>query len=75
MASIDQRDADVDQFIELAVEGASHAGVEVEKILKHLRAMGQRFLHVAGLAAKSFLVNLPHFRIRFFRADQADARH
>jgi hypothetical protein len=28
VASVDERDAQVDEFIELAIEGASHAGIE-----------------------------------------------
>src|SRR5260370_21345562 len=71
VASIDQGDAEVDQFIELAVERASHAGVEAYKILKHLRAVGESFLKVAGLAAQRLLVDFLHFRICIFRANEA----
>src|SRR5260370_14207207 len=75
VASIDQGDAEVDQFIELAVERASHAGVEAYKILKHLRAVGESFLDVAGLAAQRLLVDFLHFRICIFRANKGDTCH
>src|SRR5580698_962202 len=75
VASVDQRHAKVDEFIELAIEGTSDAGVETKKILKHLGAVGQGFLRVAGLAAKRFLVDLFHFVTGGFGADQTDASH
>ena len=75
MASVDQGDAEINQFIELAVERAADAGIEAEKILKHLRAVRQSLLHIAGLAAKSFFVDLLDFRACRFGADQGDARH
>ena len=80
VASVDQRDAKVDQFVELAVQRAPHAGVERQKVLKHLRAVGQRFLRVARLAAKCLLVDFLHFGgadsglIKLMRAIESSSR-
>src|SRR5207245_4446089 len=47
-AAVDQRNAEIDKFIQLAVERAPHAGIKAEKILEHFRAVRQRFLRIAG---------------------------
>src|SRR5258708_20418506 len=74
-ASVDERNAEINQFVQLAVEGASHAGVEAKKVLKHLGTMSQGLMHIARLAAKHLFVNLLHFRIRRLPADQSNAFH
>src|SRR4029077_2436205 len=75
MTLVDERNAEGDKFIELAVEGSSHAGVKSKEILQHLGTMGQRLLHVAGLAAKSAIIDLAYFLRRGFRANQTNACH
>ena len=61
MAAIDQRDAKINKFIQLAIKRAAHAGVEAEKIFEHLRTVRQRFLRIAGFAAERAIVNLFDF--------------
>src|SRR5437667_4534105 len=55
-AAINERYANVDEFIELPVQRAPDAGIEAEKILEHLRTVLQLFLRVAGLAAERAIV-------------------
>src|SRR5438445_8183288 len=63
MAAVDQRNAEIDKFIQLAVERAPHAGIKAEKLLEHFRAVRQLFLRIAALAAPRAIVNLFDFRI------------
>src|SRR5437899_12231896 len=72
-AAINERYANVDEFIELQVQRAPDAGIEAEKILEHLRTVRQRFLRGAGLAVHRAIVNLFAFRIGVFRFNQCDA--
>src|SRR5437899_233772 len=67
-AAINERYANVDEFIELPVQRAPDAGIEAEKILEHFRAMRQRLLRVAALAAQRAIENLFDYRIRPFRS-------
>ena len=75
VASVNQRHTKVNEFVELAVEGSAHTGVERQEIFEHLRAMGQRLLRVAGLAAKRLFVDFLDFGARLLGTDQADTRH
>src|SRR5439155_23148528 len=58
MAAVDQRNAGIDKFIQLAVERAPHAGIKAEKILEHFRSVRQRFVGIAGLAVLGSFVIL-----------------
>ena len=69
MASVNQRDAQINQFIELAVQRAPNACIKRQEILQHLRTMRQRLLRIAWFAAKSLLVDFLHLGIRRFQAD------
>jgi hypothetical protein len=75
MAAIDDRHANVDEFMQLAVERPPHAGIETEKILEHLRTVRQRFLRIAWLAAEHAIVNQFDLGIGLFRFNQCDACH
>src|ERR1700722_13222202 len=75
IAAVDQRHAEVDEFVELAVERSAYAGVEGKKVLQHLRTVGQGFVDIAGFAAESFFVNLVDFGRGGFRGNQGDAGH
>src|SRR5262245_24946958 len=58
VTTIDHGNAEVDQFVKLALERASHAPVKAQKILQHLRAVGERLLRISWFAAKRFLVDI-----------------
>src|SRR6476646_4257306 len=75
MASVNYRDSQVNEFVEFAIERASHTRVEAQKILQHLRTMRQSLLRIARLTPKRLLINLEHLRRGVFRVDQANAAH
>src|SRR5580693_10648549 len=75
IAAVDQRHAEVDEFVELAVKRSAYAGVEGKKVLQHLRTVGQGFVDIARFAAESFFVNLVDFGRGGFRGNQGDAGH
>src|ERR1700733_8049048 len=75
VAAIDKRDAEVNHFVEPALERFSYTGVEGQKILQHIRAMSQRLLCIARFAAQSFFINLFYFRSRVLSFNQRDACH
>src|SRR5207245_1199454 len=62
-AAINERYANVDEFIELPVQRAPDAGIEAEKILEHLRTVRLRFLRVAGFSAVRGIRHLFDLRI------------
>ena len=74
MASVDEGNANVDELIKFAVERTPYAGIEAQKSLQHFRTVRQRFLRIAGLAAKCFFVDLLHFRTGRVHLDKIDAR-
>src|SRR5947209_17917582 len=49
-AAINERYANVDEFIELPVQRAPDAGIEAEKILEHFWTVRLRFMSIDGLA-------------------------
>src|ERR1700721_2355341 len=75
MAPVDQGYAKIDEFVQLSVERPANTGIETQKILEHLRAVGQRLLRVSGFSAKRFLVDFFYFGRRRFGTDQGNARH
>src|SRR5579863_7467310 len=75
VASVDQGDADVNQFVELAIERAAHACVKRQKVFQHIGTVGERLLRVARFAAKRLFVDLRHFGRSAFRGDQRNASH
>src|SRR5258708_32595658 len=56
-ALVEERDAQVNQFVEFAVERATDAGIKRQEGLKHVRTVGQRLLDIARLAFENLLVN------------------
>jgi len=50
VALVDHGNADVDQLVQPALHVAANAGIEDEKILEDLRAVGQGFLYATRLA-------------------------
>jgi len=74
-APVDHGDADINQFIHLALERAAHTGVEAEKVLKHVGTVRQRLLHVARSAFQLLLIDLLYFGCGMFGFDERDSRH
>jgi len=74
-APVDHGDADVDEFVQSAFERAPNAGVKAEEILEHVRAMRQRFLHIARFALELLLVDLLYFGRSLIGFDKRDSRH
>jgi hypothetical protein len=73
VALIEKRHAQIDELVEFAVERASHAGVEGEKVLEQLGTVSQSFLKVSRLAFKGFFVDVFHFTGGLGGFDQSDA--
>jgi hypothetical protein len=75
VAVIQKRDAQVGSLVEPAVESASHAGVEADKIFQRFRAVRHRFLRIARLAVQSFVVDFFHFGWSVLGFNVADSCH
>ena len=74
-ALIDQRDANIDEFVELAVERTADRGIEAQEVLERLRPVRHGLLHIAGLAAKLLLVDLLDLGRSVFWFDQRNTGH
>ncbi|HTD23627.1 MAG TPA: lysozyme inhibitor LprI family protein [Terriglobales bacterium] len=75
VALVDHGNADVDQLVQPALHVAANAGIEGEKVLKYVRAVGQGFLYATRLAFQNSVVNFFYFRWCLVGFDVADAGH